>query len=105
MKIGNKVALKQAMQLTPVGASTPRSADIRTFDKGAEFTLINIEGENGIVKDSDGNFWQVLLGFLGLVVEVAQVNENTTIGEGIGLGKRIVNWFKSVVDALRKKKK
>lgn len=101
MQVGNKVALKQAMQLTPVGASTPRGADLRTFDKGAQFTLVNIKGEKATVKDSDGNFWTVLMQFLGLVQEVAQVNENTTIGEGIGLGKRIVNW---IVGIFKKKK-
>jgi hypothetical protein len=96
MKIGNKVALKQAMQLTPVGVSTPRGADLRTFDKGSEFTLVNIEGEQGIIKDSDGNFWSVLLGFLGLVQEVSQVNQNTTIGEGLTILQHIGNWFKSL---------
>lgn len=96
MQIGNKVQLLQPMQLAPVGASTPRGADLRTFDKGAVFTLVNIDGENGIIKDNDGNFWQVLLGFLGLVQEVAHVNHDTTIGEGLTILQHIGNWFKSL---------
>jgi len=101
MKIGSKVQLLQSMQLIPVGASTPRGADLTTFDKGAQFTLVNIEGEKAIVKDNDGNFWTVLMEFLGLVAEAAQVNQNTTIGEGVSLGKRIVNW---VVGIFKRKK-
>jgi len=98
MKIGSKVQLLQSMQLIPVGASTPRGADLRNFDKGAQFTLVNIEGEKAIVKDDDGNFWTVLLQFLGLVAEVAQVNQNTTVGEGLTIlqhiGKFFANLFK-----------
>ena len=96
MKVGSKVQLLRAMQLIPVGASTPRGADLRNFDKGAQFDLIGISGEKATVKDSDGNFWTVLLEFLGLVQEVSQIDGNITINEGIGLGKRIVNWFKSL---------
>lgn len=101
MKIGNKVQLKQSMQLIPVGASTPRGADLRTFEQGAQFTLVNIEGEKAVVKDNDGNFWTVLLEFIGLVTEATQVNQNTTIGEGASLIKRFVNW---VVARFKKKK-
>lgn len=96
MKIGNKVFLKEAIQLVPVGASTPRGADLRTFEKGSEFVLVNIEGEKAVVKDNDGNFWSVLMQFLGLVQEVAQVNQNTTIGEGLTILQHIGSWFKSL---------
>ena len=105
MKIGSKVELKQSMQLIPVGASTPRGADLRNFDKGAQFTLVNIEGEKAIVKDDSGNFWTVLLQFLGLVQDISQVNSNTTLGESVTIGTHIVNFFKSIVNAFRKKKK
>ncbi len=104
MKIGNKVFLKEAIQLAPVGASTPRSADLRTFDKGSEFTLVNIEGEKAIVKDESGNFWSVLIGFLGLVTEATTLNGNTTINQGVSFGKKVVNWFKSVANLFKKKK-
>ncbi len=96
MRIGDKVILKQTMQLIPANVSTPRGADMTTFDKGAQFDLIGISGEKATVKDSDGNFWTVLLEFLGLVQEVAQIDGNITINQGIGLGKRIVKWFKSL---------
>ena len=96
MKIGSKVQLLQSMQLIPVSASTPRGADLTTFNKGAQFTLVNVEGEKAVVKDDSGNFWTVLMEFLGLAQEVSQIDGNITINEGIGLGKRIVNWFKSL---------
>lgn len=96
MKIGQKVQLLRPMQLTPVGVSTPRGADLRTFDKGSEFTLVNIEGENGIIKDSDGNFWSVLIGFLGLVTEAATFDGNTTVNEGLNWFGRAIAWIGSI---------
>jgi hypothetical protein len=101
MKIGSKVQLKQTIQQIPANVSTPRGADLRNFDKGAQFTLINTEGEKATVKDSDGNFWTVLMEFLGLVTEATQVNQNTTIGEGASLIKRFIGWL---VARFKKKK-
>lgn len=101
MKVGDKVTLKKSMQLIPVRASTPRGADLRNFDKGAQFTLVNVEGEKAVVKDDSGNFWTVLLEFIGLITEATQVNQNTTIGESASLIKRLVNW---VVARFKKKK-
>jgi len=96
MKVGNKVALKLDAELTPLNVSTPRGANTTKFYQGSEFTLVAIDSEKATVKDTNGNFWQVLAEFLGLVQEVSQIDGNITINEGIGLGKRIVKWFKSL---------
>jgi hypothetical protein len=104
MRVGDKVQLKQTMQLIPAGASTPRGADMTTFDKGSQFDLIGISGEKATVKDSDGNFWTVLLEFIGLVTEATTLNGNTTINQGVSFGKKVVNFFKSVVSLFKRKK-
>jgi len=104
MKIGSKVQLLQSMQLIPVSASTPRGADLRNFDKGTQFTLVNVEGEKATIKDDSGNFWTVLMELLGLVQEISQVNSNTTLGESVTIGTHIVNFFKSIVNLFKKKK-
>jgi len=96
MKTGDKVALKLNLKLVPLNASTPRGALQTQFKQGDVFELVSVSGEQATVKDANGNFWTVLMEFLGLVQEVAVIDQNTTIGEGIGLGKRIVNWFKSL---------
>jgi len=96
MKTGDKVVLKLDLRLVPLNASTPRGALQTQFKQGDVFELVSVSGEQATVKDTNGNFWSVLMEFLGLVQEVAHVGQNTTIGEGIGLGKRIVNWFKSL---------
>jgi len=98
MKTGDKVALRMDLTLfAPQQASAPRTISGRKeFTKGDVFELVSVSGEQATVKDKEGNFWTVLMEFLGLVQEVAQVDQNTTIGEGIGLGKRIVKWFRSL---------
>jgi len=101
MKVGNKVALKLDAELTPLNVSTPRGANTTKFYQGSEFTLVAIDGEKATVKDTNGNFWQVLLEFIGLVTEATQVNQNTTIGEGASLIKRFIGW---VVARFKKKK-
>ncbi len=95
MKTGDKVTLRLDLVLfAPQQASAPRTlSGQKQFKQGDVFEFVSLNGENATVKDSEGNFWTVLMQFLGLVQEVSQVNENTTIGEGVGLVKRIVNWI------------
>jgi len=64
---------------------------------------VSIEGEKATVKDANGNFWQVLMDFLGLVQEVAAIDQNTTIGEGLTILQSIGNFFANLFK--RKKKK
>jgi len=101
MKTGDKVVLKLDLRLVPLNASTPRGALQTQFKQGDVFELVSISGEQATVKDKEGNFWTVLMEFLGLVTEIAHVDQNTTIGEGASLIKRFIGW---VVARFKKKK-
>jgi len=105
MKTGDKVALRMGLTLfAPQQASAPRTISGRKeFAKGDVFELVSISGEQATVKDEAGNFWQVLVEFLGLAQEIAHVDQNTTIGEGLTILQSIGNFFANLFK--RKKKK
>jgi len=103
MKTGDKVALKLDLKLVPLNASTPRGALQTQFKQGDVFELVSVSGEQATVKDKEGNFWSVLMEFLGLVQEVTHVDQNTTIGEGLTIMQSIGNFFANLFK--RKKKK
>jgi len=96
MKTGDKVALKLDLKLVPLNVSTPRGAQQMEFKRGDVFTLVSVNGENATVKDSEGNFWTVLMQFLGLVQEAATFDGNTTVNEGLNWFGRAIAWIGSI---------
>jgi hypothetical protein len=102
MKINSRVKLKEGGVLLPYGAITARSANGKSFSKTDEFVLIGQDGKHAILRDSENNLWTVLFELVEIVAEAATLNTNTTVGQGIGFGKKVANWFKKLVGLFKK---